>query len=217
MGMWLLCLGSAWRNEENWCFWTVVLEKTRQSPLDCKELKPVNPKGNQPWIFIEKTDAEAEAPILLPPDVKIWLTGKEPDAWKDWKQEKGTTEDEMVGWHHQRTWVWASSGSWWWTVKPGVLQSMGSQSDMTVTQLTELKGKKGFPRWHKWLKKKKKKPACQCRRHKRCGFDPWVRKILWRRAWKPTPVFFPGESHGQRSLVKYSPLGHKVSDTTEAT
>ena len=206
MGMWLLCLGSAWRNEKNWCFWTVVLEKTLESPLDCKELKPVNPKGNQPWIFIEKTDAEAEAPILWPPDVKIWLTGKEPDAWKDWRQEKGTTEDEMVGWHHRRTWVWASSGSWWWTVKPGVLQSMGSQRVRhdRVTQLTELKEKKGFPRWHKWLKKKKK-PTCQCRRHKRCGFDPWVRKILWRRAWKPTPVFFPGESHGQKSLVRYSP------------
>ena len=84
---------------KNWWFWTVVLEKTLESPLDCKEIKPVNPKGN--WIFIERTDAEAETPILWPPDAKNWLTGKDPDAGKDWGQEeKGMTEDEMVGWHH---------------------------------------------------------------------------------------------------------------------
>ena len=83
-----------------WCFWTVVLEKTLESPLDCKEIKPVHPKGNQPWIFIGRTDAKAEAPVLWPPDVKNWLIGKGPDAGKYWRQEeKGTTEDEMVGWH----------------------------------------------------------------------------------------------------------------------
>ena len=87
---------------KNWCFQTVVLEKTLESPLDCKEIKPVNPKGNKPWIFNGSTDAKAEAPILWPPDVKNWLTGKDPDAGKDWGQEeKGETEDEMVGWHHQ--------------------------------------------------------------------------------------------------------------------
>ena len=86
---------------KNWCFWPVVLEKTLESPLDCKEIKPVNPKGNQPWIFIGKTDAGAEAPILWPPDVKSWLIGKDPDAEKDWGQEeKGVTEDEKIGWHH---------------------------------------------------------------------------------------------------------------------
>ena len=86
---------------KNWCFWTVVLEKTLESPLDCK-IKPVNPKGNQPWIFIGRTDAEAEAPILWLPDAKNQLIGKDPDAGKDWRQEeKGTTEDDMVGWHHQ--------------------------------------------------------------------------------------------------------------------
>ena len=86
----------------NWCFQTVVLEKTRESPLDIKEIKPVNTKGNQPWIFIGRTDAKAEAPILWPPDVKSQLIGKDPDARKDWGQgEKGTTEDKMVGWHHQ--------------------------------------------------------------------------------------------------------------------
>ena len=103
----------------NWCFWTVVLEKTLESPLDCKEIKPVNPKGNQPWIIIRRTDAE---------DVKKWLIGKDLDAGKDWRQEKRMTgwDDWMVSltWW---TWVWASSGSWWWTGKPGVLQSMGSQ------------------------------------------------------------------------------------------
>ena len=81
---------------KNWCFWTVILEKTPKSPLDYKEIKPVNPKGNQPWIFIERTVAEAEALILWPPDVKNWLIGKDLDAGKDWRQEKGETEDEMV-------------------------------------------------------------------------------------------------------------------------
>ena len=85
---------------KNWCFWIVVLEKTLENPLDCKETKPLNPKRNQPWSFIERTDAEAETPILWPPDAKNWLIWKDPDAGKDWGQEeKGTTEDELVGWH----------------------------------------------------------------------------------------------------------------------
>ena len=87
---------------KNWCFWTVVLEKTLGSPLDSKETKLANPKGNQSWIFIGRTDAEAEAPILWPPDAKNWLIRKDSDAEKDWRQEKkGMTEDEMVEWHHQ--------------------------------------------------------------------------------------------------------------------
>ena len=82
-------------------FWTVVLEKALESPSDCKEIQPVHPKGKQSWIFIGKTDAKAETPILWPPDGKNWLTGKDPDAGKDWRQkDKGTTEDEIVGWHH---------------------------------------------------------------------------------------------------------------------
>ena len=85
---------------KNWCFWTVVLEKTLESPLDSKEIKPVNPKGNQSWIFIGRTDAEV--PILWPPDVKSWLIGKDPDAGKDWGQEeKGTTENVMIEWHNR--------------------------------------------------------------------------------------------------------------------
>ena len=87
---------------KNWCFWTVVLAKTLESPLDCKEIQPVHPKGNQSWIFIVRTHAEAETPILWLPDAKNWLTGKDPDAGKDWRQEEnGITEDEMFVWHHQ--------------------------------------------------------------------------------------------------------------------
>ena len=87
---------------KNWCFWTVMLEKTLESPLDCKEIKPVNPKGNQSWIFNGRTDAEAETPILWSSNVKSWLIWKDPDTGKDWKwEEKGTTENEMVGWHHR--------------------------------------------------------------------------------------------------------------------
>ena len=98
--MWELGQRERWA-PKNWCFWTVVLEKTLESPLDCKEIQSVNPKGNEFWIFIGRTDAEAEILLLWPPDVKNWLTRKDPDAGKDWRQEeKGTTEDEMVGWHH---------------------------------------------------------------------------------------------------------------------
>ena len=95
--MWELDHKKGWVLKK-WCFWTVVLENTLESLLDSKEIKPVNPKGNQPWIFIRRTEAEAEAPILWPPDVKSWLIGKDPDARKDWRQEKRMTEDEMVGW-----------------------------------------------------------------------------------------------------------------------
>ena len=99
--MWELDYKESWA-QKNWCFWTVMLEKTLESPLDCKEIQPVHPKGNQSWIFIGRTDVEAETPILWPSDVKNWLICKDPDAGKDWEQEeKGTTEDEMVGWHHR--------------------------------------------------------------------------------------------------------------------
>ena len=98
--MWQVDYKESWMLN-NWCFWT-VLEKTLESPLVCKEIQPVNPKGNQSWIFIGRTDAKAETPILCPPDAKNWLIGKVPDAGKDWGwEEKGMTEEEMVGWHHQ--------------------------------------------------------------------------------------------------------------------
>ena len=96
----LYCLQSQVGPKNQW-FWTAVLEQTLESPLDCKAIQPVHPKGNQSWIFIGRTDAEAETPILWPPDAKSWLIGKDPDAKKDWGQEeKGTKEDEMVGWDH---------------------------------------------------------------------------------------------------------------------
>ena len=98
--IWIWELDYKERAPKNWCFWTVVLEKTLESPLDCKEIQPVHPKGNPSWIFIGRT--EAETPILWQPDVQRWVIGKDPDAGKDWRQEeKGTTEDEMVGWHHR--------------------------------------------------------------------------------------------------------------------
>ena len=114
---------------KNWYFLTVVLEKTLERPLGSKEVKPVNPKGIQPWIFIGRTDDETETAVLWLPGAKNWLIWKDPDAGKDWRhEEKGTTEFEMVGWPPTRwTWVWVSSVSWRWTGKPGVLQSMGSQ------------------------------------------------------------------------------------------
>ena len=99
--MWELDYKENWATK-NWCFWTVVLEKTLKSPLDCKEIQPVHPKGYQSWMFIGRTDVEAETPILWPAHVKSWLIGKDSDAGRDWGQEeKGTTEDEMAGWHHR--------------------------------------------------------------------------------------------------------------------
>ena len=100
--MWELDHKESWA-PKNWCFWTVVLEKTLENSLDSKEIHPVHPKGDQSWIFTGRTDVEAETPILWPPDAKSWLIWKDSDAGKDWRQkEKGTTEDEMAGWHHQR-------------------------------------------------------------------------------------------------------------------
>ena len=99
--MWELDCEEGWV-PKNWCFWTVVLEKTLESPLDCKEIQPVHSKGYQPWVFFGRTDAKAETPILWPPHAKSWLIGKDSDAGRDWGQEeKGMTEDEMAGWHHR--------------------------------------------------------------------------------------------------------------------
>ena len=126
---------------KNWCFWTVVLEKTLESPLDCREIQPVNPKENQSWIFIRRTDAEAETPILWLPDVNNWLIGKDPDAGKDWGQEeKGMTEDEMVGWHHR-----LNGHGFGWT--PGVGDGQGGLAAKSQTRLsnwTELSFKPTF-------------------------------------------------------------------------
>ena len=115
---------------KKWCFWN-VLEKTLESPLLSKEIKAVSSKGNQHWIFIGRSDAEAKALTLWPSDVKNWLTGKDPDAGEDWRQEKRMTENEMAWWHHQLNGhafeCPSGAGRWWRTKKPGMLQSMGSQ------------------------------------------------------------------------------------------
>ena len=138
--------------EVKWCFWTVVLEKTLESPLDCKEIKPVNLKGNQSWILIGRIDAEA--PTLWPPDAKNWFIGKDTDAGKGWRwEEKGMTEDEMVGWHHRldgHEFEQAPEVGVW-TGKPGVLQFMGSQSWTWLSNWTELKEVK-TPLWSSFPK-----------------------------------------------------------------
>ena len=114
---------------KNFCFWTVLLEKTLESPLDCKEIQPVHSEGDQSWHFFGRNDAKAEIPVLWPPHAKSWLIGKDSDAGRDWGQEEtGTIEDN--GWMASLTrwtWVWVNSGSWWWTGWPGVLRFIGSQ------------------------------------------------------------------------------------------
>ena len=127
--MWELDYKESWALK-NWWFWTVVLEKTLESLLDCKEIQPVHPKGDQSWVFIGRTDAEAETPILWPPDVKSWLIWKDSGAGKDWRrEEKGMTGwDGLMASPARLTWGWVNSGSWWWTGRPGVLWFMGSQT-----------------------------------------------------------------------------------------
>ena len=139
---------------KNWCFWTVVLEKTLESLLDCKEIQPVHPKGDWSCVFIGRTDVEAETPILRSPDVKSWLIGKDPDAGKDWGQEEKGTDRGWDGWmasQIQWTWVWVGSGSWWWTGRPGLLRFTGWQRVghdwETELNWTELKWISGTMMW----------------------------------------------------------------------
>ena len=151
--MWELNYKERWA-PKNWCFWTVVLEKTLESPLDCKEIQPVNPKGNQSQTFIGRTDAEAETPIHWPPDAKNWLIWKDPDAGNDRKrEEKGTTEDEIVGWHHQLT-------GHEFKCAPGVGDGQGGLAGYSLWDYKEL----DTTEWLNWteltentLKKKKRK------------------------------------------------------------
>ena len=212
--MWELDYKEIWV-PKNCCFWSVVLDKTLESLLDCKEIPPVHPKGNQSWMFIGRTGAEAEAPILWPPDVKNWLTGKGLDAGKD-RRLDGITDSmdmslrklqELVidrdVWYAAVHWV-AKTQTWLsdWTE----LNIPGNMLFLLVTaSLIE-----GFPGGSRG-----KDHACQWRRLKRCGFNPLVGKILWRRKWQPTLIFLPGEFHEQRSLAGCIPWGCKQSDMTE--
>ena len=166
--MWELDCEESWA-PKNWCFWTVVLEKTLESPLECKEIQPVHSKGDQPRVFFGRNDAKAETPVLWPPHAKSWLTGKDSDVGRDWGQEKGTTEDEMAAWHHRidgREFEWtlgAGDGqgglecwvSWgrkesdtterlkWtelnWTELKGILQLMKLQMELHFLYLSNLK------------------------------------------------------------------------------
>ena len=197
--------------------------QTLESPLDCKEIKPVNSKGNQFWIFIGRTDAEAESLVLWPPDVKNWLIVKDPDAGKDWRQEQiGTTEDEKVdsitdlvdmsleawsvavhGVEKSQTWLshWTDPCHHWFPWPWELMNSLSKwnqESDPNnPLNCMVLWWRLGLSWW-----RSDKESTCQCRR---CGFDPWFRKIPWRRKWQPTPVFLPGEFQGQKSLAGYSP------------
>ena len=128
--MWELDCEESWA-PKNWWFWTVVLEKTLESPLDCKEIQPVHSEGDQSWVFIRRNDAKAEIPVLWPPHAKGWLIGKESDAGRDWGAGGEGDDRGWDGWMASLTrwtWVWMNSGSWWWTGRPGVLQFMGSQT-----------------------------------------------------------------------------------------
>ena len=143
--MWELDYKESWALE-NWCFWTVVLEKNLESPLDWKEIQPVHSKGDQPWDFLGRNDAKAETPVLWPPHAKSWLIWKDSDAGRDWGQEEKGTDRGWDGWLASPTqwmWVWVNSGSWWWTGRPGVLRFMGSQRVghdwVTEMNWTELK------------------------------------------------------------------------------
>ena len=192
---------------KNWCFWTVVLQKTLESFLDCKEIKPVTPKGNQCRIFIGRTDIEAETPILWPPDMKSWLIGKDPDAGKDWRQEeKGTTEDEMGGWHRQLNGHEFEQASGVGDGQGSLVYSSpwGCKELDTTEWLNWTRTNKRFPWWLRW-----KESVCN-------AGDPGLIPGLERstgRGYGTHSSILAREFHGLRSLMGYCPWGCKESDT----
>ena len=212
---------------KNWCLWTVVLKKTLVSPLDYKEIKPVNPEGNQPWIFIGRIDAEAEDPILWPPDAKNWLTGKDPGAGKDWRQEeKEATEDKIVGWYH-----WLNGYEFEQTQGDGEGQGSlaccsprGHEASDTIERLNNNNKYTfmGFPNASaqsrtrlKWLSNAsavKNLPAMQETRE----MQVWSlgREFPWGRKWQLTPIFLCENPHGQRSQRNTKSQTHRANTCT---
>ena len=220
--MWELDHKESWA-PKNWCFW-IVLGKNLESPLDCKEIQPVCPKGDQSWVFIGRNDAEAEAPVLWPPVLKNWLIWKDPDAGKDWRQEeKGTTEDEMVGWHHpldghefeQSLGVGEGQGGLAFCSPWG-----GKELDMTewLNWIVIFSHKKECiwvssnemdepgAYYTDWSKSERERLTLYINAHvesrkmilmKLFAGKQWKQ---WRRKWQPTPVFLSGESHGRGAL-----------------
>ena len=202
--MWELDHKNCWASK-NWCFWTVVLKETHESPLDCKEIKLVNFKGNQPWIFIGRTDAEAEDPILQPPDVKNWLTGKGPDAGKDWRQEeKGTTEEEMVGWHHWLNGLEFEQAS-------GVGDGQGSlvccspwgRKESDTTEWLNWTWWNG-DRWKLWAWRSAQLPIPSC----------YLPRRLWFRENKVILTELLGWNHFKENLMRFLPLSPASQKTT---
>ena len=209
--MWKLDQKESWALK-NWCFWTVVLEKTLKSPLDCRESQPVNPKGNQSWMFIGSTDAEAETPVLWPPDVKNWLIRKDPDAGKDWwQEEKGLTEDEMVRWHHwlngcefeQALAIGDRQGSlaWW---NPWGCKELDTTERLNWTELN----------WTELFERLKVK------------MKVWARVDVWRclfslsYRWPQTQCLhtaFPLRSHRERKISGVSSFSYKDAKPIETS
>ena len=186
--MWELDYKESWVLK-NWCFWTL------ESPLDCKEIQPVHPKGDQSWVFIGRTDVEAETPNTSATWCKELTHLKRPWCWERLGAGGEGDETGWDGWMAlptRWTWVWVNSGSWWWTGRPGILRFMGSQR-VGHDWVTELNWK-GFPD-----SSVGKRIHLQCRRP---WFDSWVRQIPWRRERLPTPVFWPGEFHGLDCIVQ---------------
>ena len=186
---------------KHWCFWNVVLEKTLESPLDCKEIQPVHSKGDQSWVFFGRTNAKAETLATSWEELTHW---KRPWCWEGLGAGGEGDNRGWDGWMvspTRWTWVWVNSGSWWWTGRPGVLRFMGSQR-VGHDWATELNWTEGASLVAQTVKNP---PAMQETRVRSL-----VGKILWRRERLPTPVFFPGDFHGLYSLCD-----HKESDMTE--